>query len=252
MKFSQPQYIQGADKKPVYVFNVQTDEPLICSTEQQPNIDKVISEESGESYVNELYNDFITNCSKFFPRPLTIERVKSRTVHIVKTIHDDEVVDGIIVWHMTPISICVSGTQIQVYWKITKTCAIIDFEDDIPATTTAAAIKAPDVQLPITMNTLSLNEKPKDELVALDDIPSTACEEPTFVLKSHASSTASNDKVTKKLREARLQVKLAKFRAARAYEKYVNKYGDDLSESDTDTEGATTDYTTDDGSETSD
>jgi hypothetical protein len=255
MKFSQPQYIQGADKKPVYVFNVNSETPFIHSNEEQPNIENVLAEGDGKQYVINLYSEFATSCSKFFPRPLTVERIAARTSHVIKTIQDDEMDNGFIVWHMSPLSVCVSGTQINIYWMLTKTCSVIDFDDEEDKDE-HAPVEVPLVQLPMT--SLSLNDsspaitKLKDELVALDDIPVCTASENTFVLKSPASSTASKGKVTKKLREARLQVKLAKFRAARAYEKYVNKYGDDLSESETDTEGATTDYTTDNGSETSD
>jgi hypothetical protein len=258
VSFSQPQMLQMPDRKPGYIFNVKVSEPIVLTNEEQPIIDTFLEPEDSKKYLDIMYEKFVAGCSKFFPRPLTIERVRGRSVHIVKTIHDDEEGMGVVVWQAMPISLCVSGTQIQVYWKLTKTYTVIDFEDEEEAAPASAPVSVPDVQL----SALALDERLPalggailtNELVAVDDIAAASpISDKPILIRSPISITAGKDKVAKKLREARLQVKLAKFRAARAYEKYVTKYGDDLSESETDTEGATTDYTTgSDGSGSSD
>lgn len=229
--FSAPQYMQTKDKKPAYYFTVTVKEPLIISSEEKPTIIDAISTTNGQEFVKLFAETFASTCSKFFPKPLVAEKLIPKLNHIIKTIDEEHHGDGIIMWHFLPISICVSGISLEVYWKVIKTTSVIDWEEPEPEAEVEAAIETAELveQPPTSQVSEDLQE------VVTDDIIATGEDKPQFIL---GPSAATKEKDKKKLREAKLQVELARFRAARAYEKYVAKYGDDLSDTETEAEGS--------------
>lgn len=256
-EFSKPVYAKTEDKSPGYVFNCYyngTGEPTVSTTEETPTMNDFLgtNDENNSNFIGELCNEFVKSCSKYFPKgKLTVERVKTKLKHIIKTTRETDKPDdfeGLIVWQLLPLVIVVSGIQIQVYWELVKTYMAMTLDDEEEEI--AKVVEEPLVQLSLSnegsndgeaYGQVGVSEVSSDDIIAVDDIPTTPGDAiDTTLLNNTKSSTATKDKASKKLREARLQVQLAKFRAARAYEKYVAKYGDDLS----DTDGETTDYTT--------
>jgi hypothetical protein len=261
--FSKPIYTKTEENTPGYVFNSYYNglgEPAVSTMGETPTVNDFLGTdyENNRNFIVDLCNEFVKSCSKYFPNgKLTVERVKAKLKHIIKTTRETQKPDdfeGIIVWQLLPLVIVVSGIQIQVYWELVKTYMEMTLDDDEGEI--AKAVEEPLVQLSLTNDLVDgglegkghveigvvadvVSQAPIDEIIAVDDIAgSTGDAIDTMLLNNKKSSTATKDKASKKLREARLQVQLAKFRAARAYEKYVAKYGDDLS----DTDGETTDY----------
>lgn len=232
--FSAPQYMQTKDKKPAYYFTVTVKEPLVISSENKPTIADVITTPTGQDFVKNFADIFAFSCSKFFPKPLVAEKLIPKLNHIIKTIDEEDQGAGVIMWNFLPISICVSGISLEVYWKVIKTSSVIDWEEPAPEATE----DTPDSQelQPSISETKDTNTQELKE-VGSDDIIATGEEKTEFIL---GPSAVTKEKDKKKLREAKLQVELARFRAARAYEKYIAKYGDDLS--DTETEGEESEY----------
>jgi hypothetical protein len=233
LEFSAPQYIQTKDKKPAYHFTISSEDPVIYSSEKQPELSELLTSSGCVEFLKNFTLAFATKCSKYFPKPLVAERIIGKLSHVIKTIDDTHEGEGIINWYFIPISICVSGTIIEVNWKLIKTTTVISWQDE------EEAVPVPEPE-PETPTCQEASEVKQDELqeVKTDDIENTTGDDtPSFIL---GPSAAAKDKEKKKLREAKLQVELARFRAARAYEKYIAKYGDDLS--DTETEAEESDY----------
>ncbi len=238
IEFSAPQYIQTKDKKPAYHFVVSAKDSIIHSSEEKPNLSDLLTSTNGLDFLKNFATVFASTCSKYFPKPLVAEKLSAKFSHIINTIDDSHEGDGIVQWYFTPVSLCVSGTTMEIRWKLVKTTSVISWQDDeeTPPETTPEA--EPEAKEDTT--TSRPIEEPKQEdiqEVGTDDIIATGDDKPEFIL---GPSAAAKEKEKKKLREAKLQVELARFRAARAYEKYIAKYGDDLS--DTDTEGGESEY----------
>ncbi len=256
--FEKPQYAKGANGF-AYVFNCYYNgiaQPSVSSEKDDiPTIDEILSTSENISFVKDLCLEFVKSCSKYFPgKKLNPDNIRSKLKHIIQTTLDpnsSENFEGIIIWQAVPLAMVVSGTEIKVHWEVTKVHMAMSLGDEEEA---PKPVEEPIVQLTETAPTetrqvevaASLPEHVAvaagaAELIVVDDIPMAQDEVVHVMSPSTAAVTmAAKAKASKKLREARLQVQLAKFRAARAYEKYVAKYGDDLSDTDTD---ATTDYT---------
>jgi hypothetical protein len=237
--FSSPQYIQTKDKKPAYHFSITNKEPLVVSSEKTPDLSSTLASTDGVEFIKSFTELFASQCSKFFPKPLSAERLAPKLTHIIKTIDDAHEGEGVVMWHLLPESICVSGISLQVYWKVIKTTSVIQWEaeeEEIPPEPEPEP--EPEVQAEVAVASTNIQQAEGLQEVGTDDIENTTGEgKPEFIL---GPSAAAKEKDKKKLREAKLQVELARFRAARAYEKYVAKYGDDLS--DTDTGGEESEY----------
>jgi hypothetical protein len=234
--FSAPQYMQTKDKKPAYYFTVNVKEPLVVSFENKPTISDALTTSTGQEFVKTFAEIFASSCSKFFPKPLIAEKLIPKLNHIIKTIDEEHQGAGVIMWNFLPISICVSGISLEVYWKVIKTSSVIDWEEPEPTVEATADAPESEESEPPTRQTIDENTQNFKE-VGSDDIIHTGEDKTEFIL---GPSAATKEKDKKKLREAKLQVELARFRAARAYEKYIAKYGDDLS--DTETEAEESDY----------
>jgi hypothetical protein len=267
--FSKPQYAKTAGGAYACVFNCYYNglaEPSISSDAgDTPTIDEILMTDDSRSFVNDLCEAFVKSCSKYFPgKKLSVAIVKSKLKHVIQTTRTNDTnsnFEGFLIWQVSPLAMVVSGTEIHVHWEQTKVHMEISLGDDKEEAVEATKpVEEPLVQL--TLNEavsenrqVAIEEEvaavsaSSDELIVVDDIP-LAQDQVVHVMSPAgptSSTAAAREKAGKKLREARLQVQLAKFRAARAYEKYVAKYGDDLSDTDTD---ATTDYTS--GEESSD
>lgn len=234
--FSSPQYIQTKDKKPAYHFSISGKEPLVITSNDVPELAVSLASNDGVEHIKLFTEEFAKQCSKYFPKPLLPERLATKLTHIMKTIDDNHNGDGIVMWHLIPDSICVSGILLQVFWKIIKTTSIIQWEavEEEEAEVEAVAEVEAEAEA-VDEEEVKSNEIEEVDAVNIEN--TTGEDTPQFIL---GPSAATKEKEKKKLREAKLQVELARFRAARAYEKYVAKYGDDLS--DTDTEGEESEY----------
>lgn len=232
--FSAPQYIQTKDKKPAYYFTATIKEPLVISSEEKPSIAEALANTNGQEFIKLFAETFASTCSKFFPKPLVPEKIITKLNHIIKTIDEDHQGEGIIMWNFLPISICVSGISLEVYWKVIKTSSIIEWEEPEPEAEPEAEAEK-EVEQPEESQQPTSQDSHELKEVGSDDIIATGEDKTEFIL---GPSAAAKEKEKKKLREAKLQVELARFRAARAYEKYVAKYGDDLSDTETEAEGS--------------
>jgi hypothetical protein len=235
IQFSAPQYIQTKDKKPAYHFVVSVKDSIIHSSQEQPTLSDILTSINGIDFLKNFASVFASTCSKYFPKPLVAEKLGPKFSHIINAIDDTHEGDGIVQWYFTPLSLCVSGTTMEIKWKLVKTTSVISWQEEDE---TEAEV-VPETSHEEEVHAAAEPESKQDlqEVVSDDIIPATGDNKPEFIL---GPSAAAKDKDKKKLREAKLQVELARFRAARAYEKYIAKYGDDLS--DTDTEGGESEY----------
>jgi hypothetical protein len=235
IEFSAPQYIQTKDKKPAYHFVISLKDPVIYTSENQPTLNDLLTSTECIEFLKNFTSVFATSCSKYFPKPLVAERLGSKLTHIITTIDDKHEGTGVVQWYFIPMSMCVSGSTMEVSWRLIKTTAVISWQDDEEPQ--HEAIPEPETKAEETTTSQPIEEAKQDDLqeIGTDDIipASTGDDKPEFVL---GPSAAAKEKDKKKLREAKLQVELARFRAARAYEKYIAKYGDDLSDTETEAE----------------
>lgn len=235
IEFSAPQYIQTKDKKPAYHFVITVKDPIIYTSEKQPELTELLTNTDSVEFLKNFTTVFASTCSKYFPKPLIAERLIGKLSHIIKTIDDTHHGDGIVCWYFIPLSMCVSGITMEVNWKLIKTTSVIRWEEEEEE----VAVQAPVEEEVVNEVIPSTSKEVTDTLEEVTDVSQniTGDEKPEFIL---GPSAAAKEKEKKRLREAKLQVELARFRAARAYEKYVAKYGDDLSDSET--EGEESEY----------
>jgi hypothetical protein len=222
-EFKSPIIISKSPMK--YAFQLLQTHPIVNTYNSIVGFD-IIQEENHDE-IKRLVDLFCNKCSKYFSKPLDSNRFISRLTHIqfsVNAITDDnEMPDGnldnepvIYEWSYSPYRIIISGTEFIIEWcldQIEVKCSI-----DIPDFIDTGASE-PVVQL-------GENEvigSQEGELLEEDNIP--VAEDNNPVIININEGEIQRDVDNKKLKKAQLKVKMAKFKAERAYEKYIQKWG---------------------------
>ena len=174
----------------------------------------------------DIWNTFITNFlqtnSKLFSKPYTVEQINKICKHTLKGIKSNVSTDIYPVNVVfLPKTIQISGGVFMSNWEYTLNPILIDIPD----------VKEPAdnimIKLPVT------NVKLENEIQELnmDDLPSeNNSTEEALELDSPAKFYEKQ-----MVKETRLKVKLAMYKAQRQLTKYYEKYGDDISDSECET-----------------
>jgi hypothetical protein len=189
-----------------YVFRIETDQSLTAETE---NV--VAACAQNPLYLNELLTAFLNSCAAYFKNKTTVANVLKLLKHEVP-----ETSDIAAPYTLTPTEIIICKGLFYLNWKITGEILQLDFpvDTDGPLENAAATLLRP---------------------TDADQIPFADTNEVIHIAPQNASFSRSELDRTK-VKEAQLRAKLAVYKANRAHLEYVEKYGQEPSDSEEDEE----------------
>ena len=212
MTFKAPQYTKVVNSKtgvlePCYTFLIEnTDELSFIANDADElslkSLQKCLLD--NVPWWNSFITAFLENSSKLFSKTYTIETINKITKHTLNGNTTDKYPVNVL---FVPKNIQICGGVFTVNWGY-------DIEQ----------VLIPDFETPDSISVI--NELNIDEL-NIDELP---IEESTEVLEIEAP-TKFYDK--QRVKELRLKAKLAHYKADRELTEYYDKYGDDISDSET-------------------
>lgn len=231
-----PQYSKSLNPKsgviePSYIFIIDFDESekdisFIAETESDislQGLQKCVLENT--EWWNNFISEFLKSTTKYFTKSYTVEQINKITKHTL---------NGVVNTNSYPVSVSLLPKKIQIIGG----CFIVNWDYK----TESVVINIPDLEDLGMNNTESLPvlKKINDDLEELniDDIPSENNITDTTFHLDNPSKIYEKQKV----KEARLKAKLAVYKAQRQMTEYYEKYGDDISDSDSDFETSDEEY----------
>jgi hypothetical protein len=223
--FKAPQYTKSVNPKtgnqePCYTFPIDyqsTEEGIqfvadSISDITLQNLQKCILD--NVDWWNTFIQQFLQASSKFFSKQYTVEQINKITQHTLS----NTPFEGTVNVCLLPKSILISGGIFTVIWSYVAKQVMIDipdFEDDSHT----------GENLPVSNKVINDLEE-----LNIDELPVGGTDE-TLEIQSPAKFY---DK--QRVKEYRLKAKLAVYKAQRQMAQYYEKYGNDISDSDTDLE----------------
>jgi len=192
---------RGADT--AYVFRIETERPLTAETE---NV--VAACAQNPLYLNELLTVFLDSCSSYFKNKTTVANILKLLKHEIPSSTSDVSAP----YTMTPTEIVICKGLFYLTWKITGEILQLDFPVDTEELLETAAA------------TLL---RPTDA----DQIPFADTNEVIHIAPQSATFSRTELDRTR-VKEAQLRAKLAVYKANRAHLEYVEKYGEEPSDSE--------------------
>ena len=181
----------------------------------------------------QFVQQFMQASSKMFAKPYTVEQINKITKHIGKE------------WSYTstfPVTVDVLPTTIKiqsnifwVYWDYRFTPNVIDIPVSIEEVDTTAAICLPDLETEYTEEQPSVSVDKEVEELNLDELNMDGNATEDLEL-GHSARFYDKQRV----KEARLKAKLAQYKAEIQMRMYYDKYGNDVSETDADSDDSYT------------
>lgn len=229
--FKAPQYTKVVNPKtgnqePCYTFNIEFNigDYLSFVAEKESDISlsslqKCVLE--NVEWWNAFIKQFLDASAKFFNKPYTVEAINKITKHTLEGNFLGHTFPANVV--LVPKNIQISGGVFTVNWKY-------DIEPmiDIPD---AEEVKVNTIELPV----LPVSKKVIEgvEELNIDEIPAAANSTEELEIDSPAKFYEKQ-----RVKEARLKAKLALYKAQRQTAQYYEKYGEDISDSDSDFESS--------------
>ena len=222
--FRSPQYSKlphpetGAIE-PCYTFVIEhseSEEKLSCiaDEESQLHVNMVASlVENALGWWSEWLSSFLTSSSTFFSKPYTVLHLRKITKHELKGTVPSMFPCNVI---LLPKTIQIRGGFFWVHWEYIATPITIDIPDmieDMPEEKT----------LPVSNEVEELNG---------EDVPV----DPNATEESMMLDTPSKIYDKQKVKEARLKAKIAMYRAQQQMNRFYEKYGAEVTDSDTETD----------------
>jgi hypothetical protein len=228
--FKAPQYTKAVNPKtgvqePCYTFNIEfsVSDYLSFVAESQKDISLQSLQKAvldNLDWWNAFIKQFMEASSKYFTKPYTVDAINKITKHTLDGSKASEFPVNVV---LVPKNIQISGGIFTVNWKY-------DIEP---------MIDIPDAEEE-KINTIELTEAPVSnkaieglEELNLDEIPAAANSTDELEIDSPAKFYEKQ-----RVKEARLKAKLALYKAQRQTAQYYEKYGEDISDSDSDFESS--------------
>lgn len=229
--FKAPQYTKVTNPKngtqePCYTFNIDFDTEDYLSFVAENESD--ISLQSLQKCVldnipwwNGFIQQFLQSSVKYFSKPYTVDTINKITKHTLNGTKSSTYPINVV---LVPKNIQIYGGIFTVNWVYTTEPMIdIPDEDEVKVNT----IELPD--LPVSNDTKLVDGL---EELNIDELPGGS--DSTDAALQLDSPAKFYDK--QRVKEARLKAKLAVYKAQRTMAQYYEKYGGDISDSDTDLE----------------
>jgi hypothetical protein len=227
LSFKAPQYTKTTNAKtgiqePCYTFNIEikseedllsfiaySDTDISLQELQKTILDNI-------SWWNSFIGKFLESSTKFFSKPYTVENINKIAKHTLNGTKSDKYPVNIT---LIPKNIQICGGNFIINWGYTIQSVVIDIPDltdnethNIEINSVPAQNKIIDDMEELTIDNLPVQDESTGEVLSLD------------------SPSKLYDKQL--VKEARLKARLAIYKAQRQMAKYMEKYGDDVSDSD--------------------
>jgi hypothetical protein len=168
------------------------------------------------SWWNSFISKFLESSTKFFSKPYTVENINKIAKHTLDGVKSDKYPVNII---LVPKNIQICGGSFIINWGYIVESVMIDIPDLTESETHTIEINSVPAEIKI------INDM---EELSIDNLP--VGDESTEEVLNLDSPHKFYDKQL--VKEARLKAKLAIYKAQRQMTKYIEKYGDDVSDSD--------------------
>lgn len=172
--------------------------------------------------LNQFLTSFLDGTKRYFVSPLELEKVKKHLRHYIGAV--PPLPSGVIfaepLWKPTALKI--KSNEFSLYWSVAewKPSEALIQSDFFRPKSPAPPTSEPNLRTIHIQNTM-------DSLVPVNDLPLSDLPPLNF-----GEDTAEKREVRRRIREARLKVELAKLRAKRMAHKYIERYGEDVVESE--------------------
>ena len=245
-QFSAPQYTKVLNPKtgvqdPCYTFQINYDsnsDYLSFVAENQAAISLQALQKcvlDNIHWWNTFIESFLQSSTKFFSKPYTVGTINKITKHTLNGTTGIKYPINVI---LVPKNIQIYGGVFTVNWEysLEQMIDIPDVED--------VTISLPELDVSPVLKNKVINDIQE---LNIDEIPVESNNTGTPLDTQFEIDSPAKFYEKQKVKEARLKAKLAVYKAQRQTAQYYDKYGNDISESDTDFE--TSDEDTEDDSE---
>ncbi len=176
--------------------------------------------------VEAIVRDFLEKTRKYFTNPLTPEKVLRHLTHTTVSGGASIQTSGwyTIVWK--PIRFVVKAGTFQIVWEIDSAVETVPL---IPAEFTAQTPRATSPESPEQPTQQVRTIQIHDSLIPVGDLPLSDLPPISFPTEE---VDATREETKRRVREARLKVALAKLKAQRMEQKYYERYGQTMEESE--------------------
>lgn len=237
-----PQYSKTINPKtgiqePRYIFPIefQSDEELLSFVAESSSelslqsLQKTVIDNL--NWWNTFLKSFLQATVKLFSKPYTVENINKIAKHTLNPNTNNSTTSPIFPTNviLIPKTLEISGGIIWVNWVYNLEPVIIDIPD-LEEESENNTIE--DTTLPVSTNKTTLDM----EELNLDDLQVSGGDQSTDEVLEIDSPTKFYDK--QRVKEARLKAKLAVYKAQRQMAKYIEKYGSEVSDSDTEYESS--------------
>jgi len=173
----------------------------------------------------QFVQQFMKASSKMFAKPYTVEQINKITKHVGKTWSYDSTYPVTV--DVVPTTIKIQSGVFWVYWDYRFTPNVIDIPVSVEEEDATAAICLPD----LAVQQEDVHASKEVEEVNLDElhIDGNATEDLEL---SHSDRFYDKQRV----KEVRLKAKLAQYKAELQMRMYYDKYGNDVSDTDADSD----------------
>lgn len=249
--------------RPVFTFAVETDEGLSGLYEAMPSAPPFLNTLLKESpqWLETFVNSFLQSTKTYFAKPYSSATVLKHMTHRVVFDNSCSVGEDAVMRTYTPTAIVIVQGRFTLEWKVSQETIAIQIPDEdeeeeeevmltatqkslLGLTTPASLFSSPLFSAPAPAPVPAAPPRVTNEVVAVVDVPFTSN---TEVLDLRTNEHQEFYK--RKVKEANLRAKLAQYKAERALAKYMDKYGDTLSDSSDGSGWETSDVDSDSGSD---
>lgn len=177
-------------------------------------------------FIPQLITEFIQGTKKYFSVPLVLEKVLKRLRH--EFVKANELPDSS-GWYMAtyvPVALIIKATDITLQWTIQE---FKPTDPQIPSdflNSTTPRPTSPE-QTP-EVRTIQVH----DSLIPVGDIPLSDLPPLNFSAEETIEGDPEKEEKKRRIREAKLKLALAKLKAQRMEQKYYERYGEQLEESE--------------------
>jgi len=243
---SKPSYTKiniSGESVPVYSFDLKSGIEIVATLniQEQQNLQDILkialAEDQNSNIMNSFVKQFIEVSAKYFAkkyssdyilRLLTNELASESVKEGAQATEDSEV-------SFSPTRLIIQKTSFRLVWSAAFKKLLITIPD-LEESVSSPPQPQPEPQQPPQQEELNqirtVQLSAQDELQVVDDIMTDASQVETFSMRD---SSRHYDK--QRVKEAQLRARLAQYKAERAMTRYLEKYGDQVSDSEWEEDG---------------
>ena len=219
----------GAKQPPYYEFPLEYvgADDIVIDSDSFPILSVLEEYIQHDSFIQRFLAEFIDAHKALFAKKYSVNQLLKVTSHLLASTDENTGT----MWRCAPVKVIFIGGKFVVYWK----CSAID----VPAIDLGELGDTSRPQSPQPQSEKSDGSGGGSGLEDVTDVIHSGVA--TESVNPRSAEDIRKERERRKIYEARLRAKLAIFRAEKAAQKYVERYGEDLSVVDTDEESDSSD-----------